>query len=54
MAEEQSTPKPTSASAQAKEELKDAVMEDVKAVDDSKDAADEDDEDSSDDEGDGE
>lgn len=39
MVEEQSTPKPTSASAQAKDELKDAVMEDVKAMDDAKDVA---------------
>ncbi len=58
MAEEQSTPKPISASAQAKDELKDAVMEDVKAMDDAKDVpkdvADEDEEDSSGDEDEGE
>jgi len=56
--EEQSTPKPTSASAQAKDELKDAVIEDVKAMDEAKDdaeaGADENEEDSSGDEDEGE
>ena len=53
VAEEQSTPKPTTPSAQAKDELNDAVMEDAKPKDVASDA-DKEDSDDDEEEGDGE
>ena len=54
MAEGQLTPKPATPSAQAKAELKDAVMEDAKAKDEAVTAGADDEDSSGDEEGDGE